>query len=150
MSLCSVSVIYEWHKRFGNGRKSTEDDPRPGMVRPALWKWLWRTSLFDTFSKNVFQSNMMLRSSNFKEVKSGPYVRIQSFREVFTVLQTRLVKLIVITNCEYLNHFFGLRQLRQPVLTRLHIFWFSRKLFYCYLVAANSLMSTCDIYKKMI
>ena len=26
---------------------------------------------------------------------------------------------------------FGLRQLRQPVLPRLPIFWFSRKIFYC-------------------
>ena len=37
---------------------------------------------------------------------SGHYVSIQSFREVFTVLQTTLVKLIVITNCKDSNHFF--------------------------------------------
>ena len=25
MNPCSVSVVYKWHERFGNGRKSTED-----------------------------------------------------------------------------------------------------------------------------
>ena len=25
MTSCSVSVVYKWHERFGNGRKSTED-----------------------------------------------------------------------------------------------------------------------------
>ena len=39
---------------------------------------------------------------------SGHYVSIQSFRKVYTVLQTALVKLIVIMNCKDLNHFFWL------------------------------------------
>ena len=37
---------------------------------------------------------------------SGHYDSIHSFREVYTVSQTTLVKLIVITNCKDLNHFF--------------------------------------------
>ena len=28
MNPCSMSVIFKWHKRFRNGRKSTEDDSR--------------------------------------------------------------------------------------------------------------------------
>ena len=76
---------------------------------------------------------------------SGHYISIQSFREVYTVSQTTLVKLIVITNSMDLNPFFGLRQLRKPVLPRLPIFWFSGKIFHCQLRDANSLMSTCDI-----
>ena len=43
------------------------------------------------------------------------------------MLQTTLVKLIVITNSKDLNQIFGLRQLRQPVLPRLPIFLFSQK-----------------------
>ena len=39
---------------------------------------------------------------------SGHYFSIQSFREVYTVSQTTLVKLIVITNCKDLNLFFFL------------------------------------------
>ena len=31
MNPCSVSVIYNWHERFRNGRKSTEDDFRDGQ-----------------------------------------------------------------------------------------------------------------------
>ena len=38
---------------------------------------------------------------------SGHYVSIQSFRDVYTVSQTTLVKLIVITNCKDLNHFLA-------------------------------------------
>ena len=30
MNPCSVSAVYKWHKRFRNGRKSTEDDSRDG------------------------------------------------------------------------------------------------------------------------
>ena len=36
-----------------------------GMVRPALWKWLWRTPRFDTFSKNVNQT-WCLKATEFK------------------------------------------------------------------------------------
>ena len=52
-------------------------------------------------------------------------------------------------NCELLGILvmFGLRQLRQSALLRLPIFWFSRKIFYCQLRDANSIMSTCDISK---
>lgn len=36
MNSCSVPVVYKWHKRFRDGRKSTEDDPREG--RPCVVK----------------------------------------------------------------------------------------------------------------
>ena len=39
---------------------------------------------------------------------SGHYVSILCFREVYTMSQTTLVKLIVITNCKDLNHCFWL------------------------------------------
>ena len=55
---------------------------------------------------------------------------------------------MLVTNCKDINYFLGLRQLRQPVLLRLPIFWFSRKTFRCQLRDANSLMSTCDISKN--
>ena len=32
MSPCSVSAVYKWHKRFRNGRKSTEDNSRDGPL----------------------------------------------------------------------------------------------------------------------
>ena len=59
---CSVSVVYKWHEGFRNGRKRRTIR---GMVRPTLWKWLWRTSLFDTFSKNVNQT-WWLEATEFK------------------------------------------------------------------------------------
>ena len=41
MNPCSVSVVYKWHERFRNGRKSTEDnlrDGQPCVVRmPIQW-----------------------------------------------------------------------------------------------------------------
>ena len=40
------------------------------------------------------------QSSNFTDMTSERYVSIQSFRDVFTVSQTALVKLIVIENCK--------------------------------------------------
>ena len=36
MNPCSVSVVYKWHERFGNGIKSTEDDSKDG--RPCVVK----------------------------------------------------------------------------------------------------------------
>ena len=63
-------------------------------------------------------------------MKSGRYVSIQSFRDVFTMSQTALVKLIVIENCKDFLVIFGLRQLPQPALLRLPICWYSRKIFH--------------------
>ena len=99
MNPCSVSVIYKWHERFRNGRKSTEDGfegwSALGCENDYEGHHLL-TCLAKTFTKHdVLEQH----SSSFKEMTSGYYVSMQSFREVFTASQTTLVKLIVITNC---------------------------------------------------
>ena len=180
---CSVSVVYKWHERFRNGRKSTEDDLRDGRpcvvkmtikykmkdiwapssefvsssipwwqiltahaqpfrgerdlafclkvpldsmliwassggsgetacMRRLAWTFaarigdkyqirLTRSILFTPISKSLIKLDVLKQqSSNFTKMTSGRYFSISSFRNVFTVSQTVLVKLIVIANCK--------------------------------------------------
>ena len=63
----------------------------------VAWKiqeWI-RKSVEDDLRDVLKQQN-----SNITEMTSGLYVSIQSFCDVFTVSQTALAKLIVITNCK--------------------------------------------------
>ena len=46
MNPCSVSVIYKWHVRFRNGRKSTEDDSRDGW--PCIAKMTIKDKVKDS------------------------------------------------------------------------------------------------------
>ena len=64
-------------------------------------------SLFDTFSKNLSHTSCKQQSSNFTEMTSGLYVSIQSFRDVFTLSQITLVKLIFIANCREFYYFLA-------------------------------------------
>ena len=100
---CSVFVVYKWHERFWNGRKSTEDDLRDG--RPCVVKMTIKDKMkdisFTPTSKSFAKFDVLKQqSSNVTEMKSGRCISIQSFRDVFTVSQTALVKLIVIENCK--------------------------------------------------
>ena len=74
------------------------------MVDPAVWKDYQGQSegyFIYTNLKNVNQTwPLKQQSSNFIEMTSVHYVNIQSFRNIFTVSQTALVKLIVILNCK--------------------------------------------------
>ena len=54
MNPYSVSDVYKCHERFGNGRKSTEDDLRDGP--PCVVKMTMKDITCDTFSKNVTQT----------------------------------------------------------------------------------------------
>ena len=57
--------------------------------------------LFTPISNSLIKHDVLnQQSSNFTEMTLGRYVRIQSFRNVFTVSQTALEKLIVIANCK--------------------------------------------------
>ena len=51
-AMCSPSTSGMKDSEMGENQRRTIR----GMVHPALWKCLWRTSLFDTFSKNVNQT----------------------------------------------------------------------------------------------
>ena len=100
---CRVSVVYKWHERFKNGRKSTKEDLRDG--RPCVVKMTIKDKvkdiLFTPISKALTKLSVLKQqSSNFTEMTSGHYVSTKSFRDVFTVSQTALVKLIVIANCK--------------------------------------------------
>ena len=100
---CSVSVVYKWHERFRNGRKSTEDnlrDDRPCVMKMTI-KDKVKDILFIPISKSFTKLDVLKQySPNFTEMTSGRYVSTQSFRHAFTVSQSALVKLIVIANCK--------------------------------------------------
>ena len=59
----------------------------------------------------------------------GRYVSLYSFRDVFTVSQTTLVKLNVITNCKFVFFLviFGLWQVRQPAWPMLLYMYFGSR-----------------------
>ena len=83
-------------------RKSTEDDLRDGQpcVKMTI-KDKVKNILFTPTSKSFTKLDVLKQQcSNFTEMTSGRYVSIYSFRDVFTVSRTALVKLIVITNCK--------------------------------------------------
>ena len=99
MNPCSVSIVYKWHERFRNGRKSTEDDLRDGL--PCIVKMTIKDKvkdiLFIPISKTLTKLDVLKQlSSNF----TGRYISRLSFCDVFIVSQTVLVKLIVIANCK--------------------------------------------------
>ena len=57
--------------------------------------------LFTLISKSLTKLDVLKQqSSNFTQITSGRYVSIERFRDVSTVSQTALVKLIVIANCK--------------------------------------------------
>ena len=57
--------------------------------------------LFTPISKTLTKlDGLKQQSSNFTEITAGRYVSIQSFRDVFTVSQTALIKLIANANCK--------------------------------------------------
>ena len=84
-------------------RKSVEDhlrDGRPCIVKMTI-KDKVKDILFTSISKSLTKLDVLKQqNSNVTEMTSGRYVSIQSFCDIFTVSQTALVKLIVITNCK--------------------------------------------------
>ena len=75
-------------------------DGQPCVVKMTI-KDKVKDILFTPISKSLTKLDVLKQqSSNFTGMTSGRYVSIYSFREVFTVSQTALVKLIVITNCK--------------------------------------------------
>ena len=99
MNPCSVSTVYKCYERFRNGRKSTEDGFEEWSALRCENDYEGHHFLTRLAKMLTKHDVMEKQSSNFKEMRSGHYVSIQSFREVFTVSQTTLVMLIVITNC---------------------------------------------------
>ena len=75
-------------------------DGRPYVVKMTI-KDKVKDILFTPISKSLTKLDVLRQeSSNFTEITSGRYISKQSFRNVFTVWQTALVKLIVIANCK--------------------------------------------------
>ena len=74
-----MSVVYKWHERFGNGRKSTEDDlrdDRPYVVKMTI-KDKVKDILFTPISKSLTKLDVLKQeSSNFTEMTSGHFVSI--------------------------------------------------------------------------
>ena len=68
---CSVSIVYKWHERFRNGRKSTEDDLRDGrscVVKMTI-KDKVKKILFTPISKSLIKLDVLKQqSSNFTEM----------------------------------------------------------------------------------
>ena len=98
MNPCSVSIIYKWHERFRNGRKSTEDgfEGWSALVCENDYEeHHFLTRLAKPLTKYDVKEQ---HSSNFKEMTSH-ITSAYSFRKVFTMSLTTLVKLIVIANC---------------------------------------------------
>ena len=54
---CSVSVVYTWHERFWNGRKSTENDLRDGWpcVVKITIKYKVKDMLFTPITKMLIK-----------------------------------------------------------------------------------------------
>ena len=105
----SVSVVYKWHERFRHGRNSTEDDLRDG--RPCVVQMIIKDTvkdiLFTPISKTLTKlDGLKQQSSNSTEKTSGRYVSILCFRDVFTVSQKAMVKLIVTPNCKDFSTFW--------------------------------------------
>ena len=75
-------------------------DGRPCVVKITI-KDKVKDILFTPISNSLIKHDVLnQKSSNFTEMTLGRYVSIQSFRNVFTVSQTALEKLIVIANCK--------------------------------------------------
>ena len=73
---------------------------RPCVVKMTI-KDKVKDISFTPISKSLVKLDVLKQqSSNFTEMTSERYVSIQRFRDVFTVSQTALVKLIVIENCK--------------------------------------------------
>ena len=86
---CSVSVVYKWHERFRNGRKSTEDDLRDG--RPCVVKMTIKDKMMDISftpaSESLAKFDVLKQqSSNFTQMKWGV---ASAYRVFETVLQCR-------------------------------------------------------------
>ena len=57
--------------------------------------------LFTPISKTLTKlDGLKQQRSNFTEMTAGRYISIQSFRDIFTVSQTALIKLIANANCK--------------------------------------------------
>ena len=86
---CSVSVVYKWHERFRNGRKSTEDDLRDGrhcVVKMTI-KDKVKDISFTPISKSLAKLDVLKQqSSNFTEMTSGV---TSAYRVFATFLQCR-------------------------------------------------------------
>ena len=72
-----MPVVYKWHERFKNGRKSTEEDLRDG--RPCVVKMTIKDKvkdiLFTPISKALTKLAVLKQqSSNFTEMTSGRYL----------------------------------------------------------------------------
>ena len=75
-------------------------DGRPCIVKITI-KDKVKDILFTPISKSLIKLDVLKQQSLiFTEMTSGRHVSIYSFRDVFTVSQTALVKMIVITNCK--------------------------------------------------
>ena len=104
-------------------------DGRPCVVKMTM-KDKVKDILFTPISKTLPKLDVLKQlSSNFTEMSSGRCVSRKGFRDVFSIANSAGK---VDRNCELQGFLiiFGLRQLRQPALLRLPIFWFLRKIFY--------------------
>ena len=75
----------------------TGDFPRFAQNLITLHSSTWCHHFLTLVVKTLTKLNILKQhSSNFREMMSGRYISLYSFHDVFTVLQTKLVKLIVI------------------------------------------------------
>ena len=79
----------------------TGDFPKPTQNLITLCSSTWRHHILTLVVKMLTKLDILKQHcSNFREMTSGHYVSRHIFRDIFTVSQTTLVKLIVITNCK--------------------------------------------------
>ena len=73
------------------------DFPRPTQNLVTLRISTWHHHFLTLVAKMLTKLDILKQhSSNFREMTSGHYVSLYSFRDTFTVSQTTLVKLIII------------------------------------------------------
>ena len=79
----------------------TSNLPRPTQNLITLRSSTWRHHFLTLVARTLTKPDILKQhSSNVWEMTPGCYVSLYSFLKVFTLLQTTLVKLVIIANCK--------------------------------------------------